>query len=198
MPLDKNILKKKIFGIPVPIVAVGAGVAGVIAYRKFGAGGGSSTSSDGAATPSDYSGGTAGSGGSASDYSGGSGDYGSSADLGLGSGGGASYGSGGGAYLPATDSGQIGGQQIVNRVVRIIRPAARGRRIRIVNRVVINPRAIPQNRRRPNVVHGDQRVPSPTHDPRRFGGASTGQRSGNPNRTPPIIRVGRRPRAGMH
>ena len=198
MPLDKTILKKKVFGIPVPILAVGAGVVGVIAYRKFGAGKAAAGDTTGTQTPADYSGGGASSGGSASDYSGGTGDYGSSADMGLGGGGGGGYVAGGGAYLPATDSGQIGGQQIVNRIVRIIRPAARGRRIRIVNRTTVNVNAVPRNRRRPNVVHGDQRVPSPTHDPRRNGGAATGQRTRNPNRTPPIIRVGRRPRAGTH
>jgi hypothetical protein len=198
MPLDKNILKKKVFGIPVPILAVGAGVVGVIAYRKFGAGKSSSTS-DGSATASDYSGGSAGSGGSASDYSGGTGDYGSSADLGLGAGGGASYDIGGGAYLPATNAGPLGGQPIVNKFIHITRPRrGRARRPTIVNKTVLNFGAIPKNKRRPNVVHGDRNVPSPTHDPRRNGGAATGQRRRDPYRTPPIIRRGQRPRAGSH
>lgn len=36
LKLDKNILHKKIAGVPVPIVAVAAGVGGLILYRKFG------------------------------------------------------------------------------------------------------------------------------------------------------------------
>lgn len=157
MPLDKNILKKKVFGIPVPIVALGAGVVGVIAFKKFGGGGGGGGAADSAATPADYSQGAAGAGGSASDYSGGTGDVGSSADLGLGGGGGGGYANGGGGgFLPATDAGGIGGQPIVNKVVRIIRPVRHVRRVKLVNKVVINPRWTPPNKRRPNVVHNDK------------------------------------------
>lgn len=192
MPLDKNILKKKIFGVPVPIIAVGAGVVGVIAYRKFGGGGGGDgAGADGAATPADYSGGSAGSGGSASDYSGGTGDYGSGADLGLGSGGGGfTLGGGGeGGFLPATDAGGLGLQPIINKTIRIIRPASRGRRIKIINRVVVNPKAIAKNKRRPNVVHGDRPVPSPTNRNPRGAGSKvvTGQKP-RPKTSPPIIR----------
>ena len=186
MPIDKNILKKKVFGIPVPIVALGAGVVGVIAFKKFGGGGGAAAT-DSTATPSAYSSGSAGSGGEASDYSGGTGDYGSSADMGLGSGGGASYDVGGGAYLPATNAGTLGGQPIVNKVTKIFRPVKRGRRISIINRVVINPKAIQKNKRRPNVVHQDKPIPSPRGSGSKSGGTFPGQKP-RPKQTPPIIR----------
>jgi hypothetical protein len=161
VPLDKNILKKKVFGIPVPIVALGAGVVGVIAFKKFGGGGAASSTADGAATPADYSGGSAGSGGSASDYSGGTGDYGSSADMGLGSGGGGTYDVGGGAFLPAAPGGGLGLQPIINKTVKIFRPVKRGRKISIINKVVVNPKAISKNQRPPNVVHNDKKILSP-------------------------------------
>lgn len=115
MPFDKTILKKKVFGLPVPVVALGAGVVGVILYRKFGAGKAAADTSnpDATATPSDYSQGSAGSGGGAGDYSGGTGDSGSIYDQGLGSQGDyVSSGAGfGGAMVPATNAGGIFGTQ---------------------------------------------------------------------------------------
>ena len=102
MPLDKNILHKKIAGIPVPVLAVGGGIAAIVLYRKFGGGGAASggatnpATSDGA-SPSDYSQGAA-STGAASDYSSGSTDSGGGGGY---SGSGDYVSGGGGAFIPA-------------------------------------------------------------------------------------------------
>ncbi len=166
MPIVKggkgNILKGKIFGLPVPVVAIGAGVVGVIAYRKFG-GGGASSSQAGAdttgATPSDYSGGSSGGGGGAADYSGGTGDMGGPYDQGLGGGGYVSADTGaGGAFVPATQAGTGQPSGFVLRKIIIRRPPRRGPRPKVVNRIVINNRA---QRRRPPVSHKVPRGQTP-------------------------------------
>ena len=167
MPLDKNILKKKVFGVPVPILAVGAGVVGVIAFKKFGGGGGGSTTDDTgqSASPADYSGGSAGGGGAASDYSGGGGSVGGAYDTGYGSAGSGTYDPTGGAFLPATDAGGLAPSTIINKTVKIIRRPARNnhrrRRPVVINKTVINKRVINKTSR-PNRVHRDVK-PKPNY-----------------------------------
>jgi hypothetical protein len=133
-----SILKAKVFGLPAPIVAVGAGVVGVIAYRHF-AGGGGAAGATGAASssPADYSGGTStGDGGAPSDYSGGTGDQGSYYDQRYGGGAGAGAGivGAGGAFVPASapaagGTGVVGPfllkRVVVHKTVKVVRPKKR-------------------------------------------------------------------------
>jgi hypothetical protein len=130
-----SILKAKVFGLPAPIVAVGAGVVGVIAYRHFAGGGGAAGAAGAAASssPADYSGGTSGGdGGAPSDYSGGTGDQGSYYDQGYGGGAGAGTGivGAGGAFVPASapaagGTGVVGPfllrRVVVHKTVKVVR-----------------------------------------------------------------------------
>lgn len=138
MPLDKSILKKKVFGLPVPVLALGGGVVGVIAYRKYaGKQGAADTGGD---TAADYSGGT-------------------------GSGSGAGSGAAGGS---AGDGGITGGafngpppiirlrQRIINRRVVVKRGRKGANQVRrrpvIVNRIIVNPRYPKRRISRPPAV----------------------------------------------
>lgn len=142
-----SILKAKIFGLPAPVVALGAGVVGVIAYRKFagGGGGGGADSSGAGTTPSDYSGGSPGGGGGAGDYSGGTGEQGSSFDEGGGVTGGGGFITGpgpgaGGAFVPATQAPGVSPQPVRLFSTVVIRPRAKKgqkRRPAVVNRLVV-------------------------------------------------------------
>jgi hypothetical protein len=176
LKLDKTILKKKIAGIPVPIVAAGAGVVGIIAYRHFAGGGASGSASNASGAGPDTS------GQSPADYSGGTGDSGQVA-----SGGGGGYGDPasfegytGGPFVPAATMGTA--QQPIVQIAKWIPkwkptwtpkwkpPGSRPRRRPlVVNKIVINNRG--------GIA------------PKKVGGLRPGQ-------TPPIINRGQSSKTG--
>ena len=145
MPIDRAILKKKVFGIPVPVLAIGGGVLGIYAYKKYAANKAaaapvdpnatSTTATDpNAATPSDYSSGAAGGGGGYSD------PY-------------------GGAMVPATNVGGLGLQPIVNNITKIVKRPRNGRphrRPMLISKTIVNKKFAPPSRRHPNKVFGDR------------------------------------------
>jgi hypothetical protein len=178
MALDATILKRKVFGIPVPILAVGAGVVGIIAFRRFG--GGASKDSV-ASDAADYQ----------EQVSGGQGS--------IASGGGSG---GGGSFVPATsDTGGLYPQGLVNiravirrrvfvnkrvrvnRQVREIRyrPGRGGKsRTTVRSRTITNPKAI-----RPNAAPGGYTLIRSTTTATRRGPGSNSRRVGA---APPIVR----------
>lgn len=145
MPLDKTILKKKIGPVPVPVAALGAGVLGVIAYRRYAA-------KKAAADPNADQ--------SAADYSQGTGTSGSAADTpsGVGDSGGTG-GAVGGAFSGPPPTIIL--RQPIRNITKIIRRPRTGgpvrRRPLVVNRIIVNPR-YPQ--RAP--IRGTRRRPLPT------------------------------------
>jgi hypothetical protein len=150
LKLDKTILKKKIAGVPVPIVAAGAGVVGIIAYRHFAGGGAGASGAD----PNALAAGPDTSGQSPADYSGGTGDAGQVASGGGGGGYGdpASFeGYSGGPFVPTATLGTA--QQPIVQIAKWIPkwtptwtpkwkpPGGRPRRRpTIINKIVINNR----------------------------------------------------------
>lgn len=129
---DKNILKKKVMGLPVPLVAVAAGGVAWIIWKRHQAAGGS-------VAP-----------GTAADYSGGTADAGSPAT----SGGGGSAGGAGDAGGTSSSTDNAYPQPITNNITKIFRRGSitkifrRGGRGRPVvrNRITVNVRNNSPNR----------------------------------------------------
>lgn len=133
MKLDKNVLKKKIAGLPVPLVAVAAGGVAWIIWKRHQAAAGSGVDP-----------------GTAADYSGGTADAGSPAT----SGGGGSAGGAGDASGTSSSTDNAYPQPITNNITKIFKKGAitkvfrRGGRGRPVvrNRITVNVRNNSPNR----------------------------------------------------
>lgn len=194
MPLPtkfRALMKKKVAGIPVPVLAAGAGVVGVLAYRRYAGGGATSsggafgdTGSGDAGSAAGYSGGTAGGGGGEESFGGGGGG----GDFTIGP---------GGAFIPET-AGVAATAPIIRNVTRIIkrqrikigkkvvyrRKPGRKPRIVVQNRVVVNNAAAKAAKKRGQVRGRNEGRPI----------ASMGGRRPN---TPPIIRPHKTSKAAL-